>query len=142
MLKRRSLVMTIHVVLRWLAGLFFCLAGINHFLKPDFYEQLVPPLLPSPNILVIVSGIAEIAGGLGLLIPSMRRLAGWGLIALLIAVFPANIYMVVHPERFGIAPWLLWTRLPLQVAFVVWVWWVALWHSHPQRGLRVTNSNR
>src|ERR1700679_666550 len=86
------------VGLRWLAAGFFLLAGINHFLIPGFYQQIVPPGFPSPKTLVIVSGLAEIAGGLGLLIRPMRRMAGWGLILLLIAVFPANIYMAVYPE--------------------------------------------
>ena len=116
---------------RWLAALFFILAGINHFLKPDFYAQIVPPAFPSPKILVLISGLAEIAGGLGLLIPRLRRAAGWGLIALLLAVFPANSYMAIHPERFGIAAWILWVRLPLQAVVIAWVWWVALRQRKP-----------
>ena len=112
--------------LRWLAAGFFLLAGINHFLIPGFYEQIVPPGFPSPKILVIISGLAELAGGLGLLIRPVRRMAGWGLIVLLIAVFPANIYMAVYPEGFGILPWLLWMRLPAQGLFAIWVWIVAL----------------
>ena len=87
---------------------------------------MVPPGFPSRAMLVIVSGVCEIAGGVGLLIPLLRRRAGWGLIALLIAVFPANIYMALHPELFGFAPWLLWTRLPLQVVIIAWIWFVAL----------------
>ena len=112
--------------LRCLAALLFVFAGAGHFLKTEFYEQMVPPGFPSPTLLVIVSGICEIAGGVGLLIPPLRRRAGWGLIALLIAVFPANIYMALHPERFGFAPWLLWTRLPLQAVIIAWIWFVAL----------------
>jgi uncharacterized membrane protein len=113
-------------VLRWLAAVFFVVAGTFHFLKPEMYAQIIPPYLPAPQLLVAVSGIAEIAGGLGLLIPSLRRAAGWSLIALLLAVFPANIYMVQHPDRFHFAPWLLWMRLPLQAVFIAWVWFAAI----------------
>ena len=118
---------------RWVAALLFILAGANHFLNPHFYERIVPPGFPSPRILVIVSGLAEIAGGLGLLIRPLQRAAGWGLIALLVAVFPANIHMALYPERFGIVPWILWARLPLQVVLVAWVWWVALGRSPRKR---------
>ena len=116
----------IRVSLRGLAAIFFIVAGSFHFLKPALYLQIMPPYLPDPGLLVAVSGIAEMAGGLGLLICPVRRAAGWGLIALLIAIFPANIYMLQHPERFHFAVWVLWARLPLQVVFVAWVWWVAL----------------
>lgn len=118
---------------RWLAAFFFIYAGMNHFFHQEFYERLVPPGFPSPRILVSASGIAEIAGGLGLLIRPLRVVAGWGLIALLIAVFPANIYMALHPERFGIAPWMLWARLPVQAVLMLWVWWVALCRSQGRR---------
>jgi len=80
-------------------------------------------------LVVIISGVAEIAGGIGILIPSARRMAGWGLLALLVAVFPANIYMAAYPERFGIPAWILWVRLPFQVVFFAWVWFVALRRS-------------
>ena len=102
------------------------MAGIGHFVKPDTYEKIVPPYLPNPAALVIISGVAEIAGGIGLMIPRLRRAAGWGLIALLFAVFPANIYMVQHPGQFDIPVWILWARLPFQVVFIAWVWLVAL----------------
>jgi len=112
-------------LLRWLAALFFMGAGLNHFWHADFYEQIVPPGFPSPKMLVIVSGVAEFLGGLGLLIHPVRRAAGWGLIALLIAVYPANIYMAFHPGRFDLPAWVLWARLPFQVVFLAWVWFVA-----------------
>jgi uncharacterized membrane protein len=116
-------------ILRLLAAVFFIGAGANHFRSPDFYERIVPPSFPSPHLLVVISGIAEIMGGLGLLVPSLRRAAGWGLIALLVTVFPANIYMAIHPEKFAdlhLPEWTFLARLPLQVAFVAWVWFVAL----------------
>ena len=83
----------------------------------------MPPYLPAPRLLVAISGAAEIAGGLGLLIHRLRPAAGWGLIALMIAVFPANIYMAVVADRFAaVGPaWVWWARVPLQV---VLVWWV------------------
>jgi uncharacterized membrane protein len=118
-------------VLRGLAAIFFFVAGTFHFLKPELYLEIMPPYFPAPQLLVAISGIAEIAGGIGLLVRPVRRAAGWGLIALLIAVFPANIYMVQHPALFHFASWILWVRLPLQVVFIGWVWFVAL-----QRSLR------
>ena len=114
------------IIFRWLLALFFIGAGINHFVMPRFYETLVPPGFPSPKILVIVSGLAEIAGGMGVLVRPLRRAAGWGLIALLVAVYPANIYMALHPGHFSIAPWVLWVRLPFQLVFFCWVWWSTL----------------
>lgn len=115
---------------RTVAAVFFVVAGTFHFLKPEFYTQIVPPYFPAPLALVLISGGAEIAGGVGLLIPSVRLAAGWGLIALLLAVFPANIYMALHPEQFQTAPWILWARLPFQGVFIGWVWFVALQRSN------------
>ena len=120
---------------RWLAAVLFIVAGINHFLHPHFYERIVPPGFPSPQFLVLVSGLAEIAGGLGVLMGRLRRRAGWGLLVLLILIFPANIYMALHPQRFEISPWILWTRLPLQVVLMAWVWWVTLWRSQKSEPL-------
>ncbi len=101
----------------------FTIAGINHFANPEVYRRIVPPYLPAPSLLVIISGIAEIAGGIGLLIPSLRRPAAIGLLALLVAVFPANIHMALHPGDFSEIPeWLLWLRLPLQPLLMFWVW--------------------
>jgi len=111
---------------RPLAAALFMVAGIFHFLMPASYIKMVPPGFPSPGALVWVSGLFEILGGAGLLLPITRKLAGWGLIALLIAVFPANIYMALHPELFGLPPWLLWARLPMQLVLGAWVWSVSL----------------
>jgi uncharacterized membrane protein len=107
-----------------LAAIFFILAGAFHFLRPELYLKIMPPCFPDPRLLVAVSGAAEIAGGVGLLIRPLRCAAGWGLIALLIAVFPANLYMAQRPELFHFAPWTLWARLPLQAVFIAWVWFV------------------
>jgi uncharacterized membrane protein len=114
--------------LRWLAAIFFVAAGINHFREPRFYRQIVPPHFPSPALLVILSGIGEIVGGIGLLVRPLRRAAGWGLIALLVCVFPANIYMAFFPQRIAdlhIPQWLLWLRLPLQGVMIAWIWFVS-----------------
>jgi len=116
-------------LLRYLAAGAFILAGINHFVRPAFYESILPPNFPAPSLLVAISGVAEIAGGIGLLVPRLRRAAGWGLIALLVAVFPANIYMALSPDTpaaTGIAPSVLWLRLPLQGLFILGIWFVAL----------------
>jgi uncharacterized membrane protein len=116
------------LILRLLAAVFFIGAGVNHFRNAEFYERIVPPRFPSPHILVAISGVAEIVGGIGLLIRPTRQLAGWGLIALLIAVFPANIYMAIETERFAdlhLPAWTFWARLPLQMVFIAWVWFVS-----------------
>lgn len=100
-------------------------AGVLHFVKPAMYEQIVPPGFGPPRLMVQLSGAAEIAGGVGVLIPRLRRPAGWGLIALLVAVFPANVYMAVAREKFaGVpgAPWSLYARLPLQFVLIYWTW--------------------
>jgi len=102
---------------------------LNHFHNPAFYRNIIPPGFPDPKLLVILSGICEIAGGVGLLIPPLRQISGWGLIALLLAVFPANIFMAVSPERIPdlhMSRWLLWLRLPLQGILIAWIWFVAI----------------
>ena len=120
---------TAHTVSLVLLAAVFVGAGVLHFFKPRMFEAIVPPSLPWPRALVLVSGAAEILGGLGLLIPAVRPWAGWGLVALLVAVFPANLYMAQESERFRrLAPrWLLLARLPLQLVLIAWV----LWASRP-----------
>ena len=103
-------------------------AGVMHFVRPEPFVKIVPPQLPKPRALVFWSGVAEVLGGVGLLIPKLRRPAGFGLLALLAAVFPANVYMASAAERFAAwAPaWTLWARLPLQPLAMAWVWWAAV----------------
>jgi uncharacterized membrane protein len=127
------------IVLRVLAAIGFVGAGTMHFLRPEFFRRIVPPVFPSPVALVAISGFFEIVGGLGLLCRPLRRAAGWGLIALLIAVFPANIYMAINPGRTAgsIPLWALWLRLPLQGVFVVWVWFVALSDASRQQSIAI-----
>ncbi|QJX46830.1 DoxX family membrane protein [Hymenobacter taeanensis] len=99
-------------------------AGVLHFVNPAPFARIVPPYLPAPLLLVYVSGLAELAGGLGLLLPATRRVAGYGLIALLIAVFPANVYMLqAQGAGMAVPVWALWVRLPLQLVLLAWVWW-------------------
>ena len=104
-------------------GAVFVAAGILHFVRPAVYEAIMPRYLPAHRTLVYASGVAEIAGGAGVLHPRTRRPAGWWLIATLVAIFPANVEMAVHAERFRRIPGpLLWARLPLQGALIGWVW--------------------
>lgn len=122
-LKTRSATQAVSLVV--LSG-FFVLVGVSHFLNPSFFEAIVPPYLPAPRLLVDLSGVLEVAGGLAILIPSLRNPARWGLIALLIAVFPANLHMALHPEQFrdwGMPLWALYLRLPLQLVIIAWVYW-------------------
>jgi uncharacterized membrane protein len=109
---------------RLLLGFAFVGAGVNHFLMPRAYERIVPPSMKgNARSLVAVSGVAEVAGGLGVLMPWTRRPAGLGLIALLAAVFPANLYMARTPEHFRKIPrWALYGRLPLQPLMMWWAW--------------------
>ncbi len=108
----------------WPVAILFTVAGALHFVITDKYMRVMPPYLPFPHALVLISGAAEIAGGLGILFPQTRHLAAWGLIALLVAVFPANVFMA----QAGIMgpPWVLWARLPLQAVLIWWVWWAGL----------------
>ena len=104
-----------------LFGSLFVVAGICHFRFPSVYARIVPPSLPQPRLLVLVSGLIEILLGILLMVPLSTRLAAMGLIALLIAVFPANVYMTMHPELFPRIPvWALWLRLPLQAVLIAW----------------------
>jgi len=112
---------------RTLLSVFFLGAGVNHFLMPRTYEAIVPPSMQDNAArLVAISGVAEIAGGVGVLSHRTRRLSGLGLIALLAAVFPANLHMARNPERWAggnrIIRWALYARLPLQPLMMRWVW--------------------
>ena len=116
-------------LLRTLLSAFFTLAGVLHFSRPKFYEAIVPPSLQSRRKeIVAVSGVAEIAGAALVLHPASRRLGRWWLLALLAAVFPANVHMATNPEDVKgldlrkMPRWALWARLPLQPLMMVWVW--------------------
>lgn len=100
--------------------------GVGHFVRPQPFVDIVPDYLPSPLALVYVSGVFEVLGGLGLLYPPTRRFSAWGLIALYLAVFPANIHMAVHQiTPTGTTPlpsWAPWARLPLQALLIAWAY--------------------
>ncbi len=108
-----------------LLALFFVNAGVSHFTNTDFFVSIMPPYLPAHLELVYLSGVFEIVGGLGVLPRATRSLAGWGLVALLIAVFPANLHMAINPESFvaaGTPLWGLYLRLPLQLVLIAWAY--------------------
>jgi uncharacterized membrane protein len=110
--------------IRRLAGPFFVSAGVMHFVIPRAYRRIMPPYVPAHTAMVYASGVAEIAGGAGLMVPAQRRRAGWWLIATLLAVFPANLHMALHADEFHKVPGgerALWARLPLQGVFIAWV---------------------
>ena len=114
----------------------FVLAGANHFFSPGLYLSIMPPYLPRPLALVYLSGLFEVLGGLGVLVPRFRKAAGWGLIALLVAVFPANLYMATASEQFtsqGVPLWILYARLPLQLGLIAWAYWVT--QNSPIKGV-------
>ena len=109
-----------------LASTFYVLVGIQHFVNPQWFAQIVPPSLPYPLQLVYISGFCEIILGLLLLIPSLRFIAGWGLILFLIAVFPANIYVAqTNGDAMNTTPLIAWGRLPFQLVFIA----IAYWHT-------------
>lgn len=108
-------------------GVFFLFAGAMHFLRTRWYVSIMPDYLPAHRELVYASGVAEMVGGAGVLHERSRKPAGWWLVATLIAVFPANVNMALHPDRFArIPPAALWARLPFQAVFVRWVWRTAI----------------
>lgn len=118
--------------LRYVMGLSYGVAGLPHFVAPKVYEQVVPPQFPRPRTLVYLSGIAEVVLGVGVLFERTRRLSAWGIVALLVAVFPANVYMATAddldlkgvPEQFrDPSDVALWARLPLQAVLVAWALW-------------------
>lgn len=108
----------------YIIGTLFAIAGALHFANPHAYETIVPPFLPAHRALVLVSGVFEMLGGIGVMLPRTRTFAGWGLIALLLAVFPANLYMALAAREFSaLAPaWALYARLPLQFVLIAWIY--------------------
>lgn len=115
---------------RYLLAVLFLVTGILHFVKPKFFTSIMPDYIPYHLAMVYISGAAEIFGGLGILFEKTQQLAGWGLILLLIAVFPANIYMAVESiQRSGYASLYSMAtivRLPLQFVLIYWVYWACI----------------
>jgi len=117
--------------LRWALTLFMLAAGTAHLLLPEMHRDMVPPALPAPLALVYLSGVAQIVGGLGLIPVGTRHWAAWGLVVLLVLLFPANVHMAIHHLPLGnhqLPSWVLWARLPLQAVFIAWAWW----YTHPE----------
>ena len=111
-------------ILRVLFAAFFVIAGVTHFTNRDFFIAIVPPYLPWPEMLVYASGVAEIVLGVMLMVPATTRMAAWGLVALLIAVFPANIHMAMNPQLYPDTPLAaLLIRLPLQGVLIALAYW-------------------
>jgi uncharacterized membrane protein len=111
-------------VSKYVLGILFILAGLNHFLNPDLYISIMPPYLPWHLFLVYLSGVFEILFGVLVLIPRWTRLAAWGIILLLIAIFPANLHMALNAESFAFIPSVfLWLRLLFQVVLIAWAYW-------------------
>jgi uncharacterized membrane protein len=100
----------------------FIVGGVGHFVATETYMKIMPPYLPYHRPLVLLSGVFEVGLGILLLVPKTSRLAAWGLIALLVAVFPANVFMYQHAEQFHVPPTLLLIRLPLQALLILWAW--------------------
>ena len=112
----------------WLCAASYIVVGVSHFTDPGPFVSIVPPWLPAPLMLVYISGFFEIAGGVGLLVERTRRMAGWGILALLVAVYPANIHMLVNDvymEGMPAERWMLWARMPFQFVFAAWAAWVS-----------------
>jgi uncharacterized membrane protein len=109
--------------------LWFFFGGLAHFLLTDVEMRIVPPGLPSPRALVLASGLFELLGAFGLLRQRTRRLAGWGLLLLTVAVTPANVYMLNIHEQFPVPEWLLWLRLPFQLVLLWLIWWGSRWRA-------------
>jgi uncharacterized membrane protein len=107
---------------KWVFGVAFILAGLLHFVRPDAYMKIMPPYLPWHAPLVFISGVAEVGLGALLLVPRFSAISAWGLIALLIAIFPANIYLYQHQEILQASPTLHLLRLPLQGLLILWAW--------------------
>ncbi len=116
-------------VLRLLLALAMIAVGIDHFVDPAPFVKIVPAMLPAPLILVYVSGFFEALGGAGLLVPRVRKAAGWGLVALYVSVFPANVNMAIHhislDDAHPLPPVALWLRLPLQAVLIGLAYWVS-----------------
>ncbi len=130
--------------LTFLLGSAMMVVGSFHFITPEPFIKIVPAYLPPPNILVVISGFFEILGGLGLIISKTRRFASWGLIALYISVFPANINMAlndIHLSEDGVANWVYWLRLPFQFVFIYLAWWVGKKKAPSDDQISVSNSS-
>ena len=114
-------------ILLYVMAVFYMFAGVMHFVRPEFYRPMMPPYLPWHDFLILLSGLAEFVLGAAVLVPSIRPLAAWGIILLLIAIFPANLHIALHNvpvfnNTEGAGIW-NWVRLPFQGVLILWAWW-------------------
>lgn len=110
-------------IMLYVMAALYILAGLNHFINPKMYGRIMPPYIPYKRAMVFWSGVAEVILGMGLLFPLTQKIAAWGIIALLIAVFPANIEMArTKKARMNVPLWLVILRLPLQFVLIWWAW--------------------
>lgn len=114
--------MSTETISLWIMAILYILAGINHFINPKFYLKIIPPFLPWHKALNWISGAAEMVLGIGLLFPAYTSISAWGIILLLIAVFPANIYHFMKGWRKKKMVWILAIRLPLQFLLIWWAY--------------------
>jgi uncharacterized membrane protein len=118
--------------LRWLATIFFTVSGSAHFVIPEFFRAMMPPFIPFQDFFIVLTGIAEIAGAIGIQVPRYRKLAGQLMIVLLVAIFPANIYVAIAQPvlpNMDYSPLSMWLRLLLQPLFIAWMWLVSVKHN-------------
>jgi|AntRauTorckE6833_2_1112554.scaffolds.fasta_scaffold04666_2 uncharacterized membrane protein len=124
-------------ILSIILGVAFIFIGIIHFIRPEGFLAIMPSWIPFHQFLVYASGAVEIVGGLGLIIPRYKKVAGWTLLILLIVVFPANINMAINeiqlPGRDAMPVWALWARLPLQFVLIYLIYWVAIKNKRGDR---------
>ncbi|MCC5614623.1 DoxX family protein [Nostoc sp. CHAB 5836] len=130
-------------ILRVVLAISIIVVGVTHFVVPEEYVKIVPPQLPYPLELVYLSGFYEILGGIGLLVPPVSQAAAWGLLALFIAVYPANINMAVNLikiEHIPNSPWVHVVRLPFQAVLIAWAWWYTKSSVGEKRASIIPNS--
>ena len=110
--------------MNWILGGLFVVAGVFHFITPRFFKAIIPDYFPNycHGLLVYVSGLADIIGGIGVMIPTLQSVSAWGLFVLTLAVFPANVFMAYHPKFSHIPSWIRWGRLPLQLPLLYWIY--------------------
>src|SRR5688572_10071016 len=115
---------TIATIARWALAIVMVIAGVMHFVKPRFYLRIMPPYVPFHRACVMWSGVAEIALGVALIVEVTRPWSAYALIALFVAVFPANVHMALHANELRVPAWIAWGRLPFQAVFIAWAWCV------------------
>lgn len=122
--QKHPAVMRLKKISRYTLGILYIVAGVNHFLNPALYTQIMPPYLPWHLLLVYLSGILELLFGALVLIPRFTKLAAWGIVLLLLSFLPVHLHMAINAGTFSDIPSaVLWLRLPLQVLLTAWAYW-------------------